>query len=248
MRATADPALRQLTPDSIVRSLQRGWSLFLQTRQLSVSYAMVFALIGVLILVAIVRASFAPLIVPLTGSLLAVGAVLLTGYFAIADRAAQGQAAHVSDVLGAYSRASSGMLAIAALSTMLFIVWVVDVATLYGFVVGRVPRQFLRYLGSSGLGSAFVIWSSLLAVTLPLVIFAISAFSVPLLYYGRVRAIQALRVSVIAVSRNFVVSLLWALILSFSIVASIVIFPLILLTFPVMAFASHALYRELFPD
>lgn len=248
MRATSSPQWRQLSPDSIVRSLQRGWSLFVQTRQLSVSYAMVFAVIGVLILVSIVRASFAPLIVPVTGSLLMLGAVLLTGYFAIADRVRQGQPARIGDVLGAYSRASSGMLAIAALSTLLFIVWVVDVATLYGFVVGRVPQQFLRYLGAAEPSSGFVLWSSVLAAILPLVIFAVSAFSVPLLYYRRVPAMQALRASVSAVSRNLVVSLLWALILAFSIVASIVIFPLILLTFPVMAFASHALYRELFPE
>lgn len=248
MRPSADPALRQLTPDAVVRSLQSGWSLFLRTRQLSVTYAMVFALIGVVILIGIVRASFAPIMVPLTGSLLMVGAVLLTGYFAIADKAARDQDVGFSDVLGAYTRTSPGMLAIAALSTILFIVWVVDVATLYGFVVDRVPRLFLRYLGSSEQGSAFVVWGTLLAAALPLVIFAISAFSVPLLYYRRARAMQALRVSVTAVSRNFVVSLLWALILSFSIVASIVVFPLILLTFPVMAFASHALYRDIFPD
>ena len=248
MRPSADPALRQLTPDAVVRSLQRGWSLFLRTRQLSVSYAMIFAMIGVVILIGIVRASFAPIVVPLTGSLLMVGAVLLTGYFAIADKAVRGQDVGFGDVLGAYKRTSPGMLAIAALSTILFIVWVVDVATLYGFVVGRVPRLFLRYLGSSEQGSAFVIWGTVLAAALPLLIFAISAFSVPLLYYRRAGAMQALRLSVTAVSRNFVVSLLWALILSFSIVASIVIFPLILLTFPVMAFASHALYRDIFPD
>jgi len=36
--------------------------------------------------------------------------------------------------------------------------------------------------------------------------------------------------------------------LSMAIIASIFIFPLFLLTFPVLAFASHALYRELFPE
>ena len=248
MRPSADPALRQLTPDAIVRSLQRGWSLFVQTRQLSVSYAMVFALIGAVILIGIVRASFAPLVVPLAGSLLLVGAVLLTGYFALADKAAQGADVGFSDVVRAYARSSAGMLAIAAVSTLLFIVWVVDVATLYGYVVGRVPRQFLDYVGLSEQGSAIVIWSSLLAGALPLLIFSVSAFSVPLLYYRRAGAMQAVRLSVLAVSKNLVVSLLWALMLSFSIVVSIVIFPLILLTFPVMAFASHALYREIFPD
>jgi uncharacterized membrane protein len=37
------------------------------------------------------------------------------------------------------------------------------------------------------------------------------------------------------------------MILAVTIIASILIFPLFLLTFPVLAFASHTLYRELFP-
>ncbi|WP_294262567.1 hypothetical protein [Propionivibrio sp.] len=41
---------------------------------------------------------------------------------------------------------------------------------------------------------------------------------------------------------------MWAVILAVTIIGSILIFPLFLLTFPVLAFASHALYRELFPE
>lgn len=247
MTAMTNPVARRLTPDSIVRSLQRGWALFLQTRQLSVSYAMAFALIGVLILVAIERASFAPIIVPLTGGLLFFGAILLTGYFALADRAALGERGSVADIVAAYRRISLPLLTVAALSTALFIVWVVDVATLYGFIVGRLPRVFLRYLPSPDDGSSFMVSSCLLAALLPVAIFAISAFSVPLLYYRRARLLQAVRLSVAAVFDNPAVSVLWALIVAFGIVASIVVFPLILLTFPVLALASHSLYCELFP-
>ena len=33
-----------------------------------------------------------------------------------------------------------------------------------------------------------------------------------------------------------------------TITVSILIFPLFLVTFPVLAYANHALYREIFPD
>jgi uncharacterized membrane protein len=79
-------------------------------------------------------------------------------------------------------------------------------------------------------------------------IFAISAFSVPLIYYRRAGLVRAVHLSVSAVFANLLPSLVWALILSVTIISSIVIFPLFLLTFPVLAFASHALYRELFPE
>jgi uncharacterized membrane protein len=71
---------------------------------------------------------------------------------------------------------------------------------------------------------------------------------VPLLYYRRAGLVRAVQLSIGAVFANLVPCLLWAVILSVSIVASILIFPLFLMAFPVLAYASHALYRELFPE
>ena len=248
MTANSDPAFSHLTCASLVRALRRGWALFLRSRQLSVTYAMIFSLIGVVILVGIERASYAPLIVPLGGGLLLVGPVLLCGFFALADRVARGESCTLSDIVSGCSRASLAMFAIALLSTALFIVWLADVATLYGVAVGRVPTLPGMFILLADDVVSFVVWGSLLALLLPLAIFAISAFSVPLLYYRSASFWPALRLSVSAVLSNFAVSAAWTVLLSFCIIGSIVIFPLILLTFPVLAFASHSLYRELFPE
>lgn len=61
---------------------------------------------------------------------------------------------------------------------------------------------------------AFLVGSSLIALLLPLAIFAISAFSVPLLYYRRASLWPALRLSVAAVLSNLAVSAVWTLWLS----------------------------------
>jgi uncharacterized membrane protein len=243
-----DPAYGRLTLDSIFRALRRGWVLFLITRQLSVSYAMIFAFIGVFILVGIERASFVPMIFPLAGGFMLLGPALLTGFFALADRVALRESCKFSDIVSGFSRTSPAMLAIALLSTLLFMIWVTDVATLYGFTVGRVPVSLLLFFSPSENVLSFLIWSSLVGAVLAFVIFAISAFSVPLLYYRRTGLVRAVILSVSAVFENLAVCLLWALILSVSIIGSILIFPLFLLTFPVLAFASHALYRELFSE
>ncbi|MBK8400883.1 MAG: hypothetical protein IPL29_07430 [Propionivibrio sp.] len=79
-------------------------------------------------------------------------------------------------------------------------------------------------------------------------IFSISAFSVPCSTTGGLDWVQAIVSAVTAVFANLLPSLLWAVILAVTIIGSILIFPLFLLTFPVLAFASHALYRELFPE
>jgi uncharacterized membrane protein len=248
MSLAKDPAFGRLTFASLSRAIRRGWQLFLSTRPLSVSYAMIFALVGLLILVGIERASFAPMIFPLAGGFMLVGPVLLTGFFAIADRAHLGQTSGFSDILSGFRRTSSEMLTVAFVCTLLFVIWVTDAATLYGFMVGRTPASMLTFVAPTAEVVSFLFWSSLLGIVLAFVIFAISAFSVPLIYYRRAGLVRGIHLSVSAVFANLLPSLVWALILSVTIISSILIFPLFLLTFPVLAFASHALYRELFPE
>ena len=200
MTAASDPAFRQLTHASLVRAWRSGWALFSRTRQLSVTYAMIFSLIGVVILVGIERASYAPLMLQLGGALLLVGPSLLCGFFALADRVTRGEGSTFSDIVSGCSRTSPAMFAVALVSTVLFTVWVIDVATLYGLTVGRVPMSPGMLVPLADDASSFLLWGALLALLLPFMIFAISAFSVPLLYYRRASLWSALRLSVSAVS------------------------------------------------
>ena len=248
MSDKTDTAFVRLSVESLSRAIGRGWDMFSRTRQLSVTYAMIFAFIGVLILVGIARASFAPMIFPLAGGFMLVGPLLLSGFFVLADRIARGEKCNLSDVATGYSRTSPEMMVIAAVCTILFMVWITNVGTLYGFIVGRTPVTLLLLLTPTANVVYFLLWSSLIGVFLAFIIFSISAFSIPLLYYRRAGLVQAVQLSVSAVFANFFPCMLWALILSMTIIASILIFPLFLLSFPVLAFASHALYRELFPE
>ena len=242
------PVFERLTINALSRALKKGWQSFLLTRPLSVSYAMIFAIVGMVILVGIEHASFAPMIFPFAGGFMLIGPVLLCGFFSMADRIQRGETCTFRDVVSGYSRTSREMLSIAFVCTLLFIIWITDAAILYGFVVGRLPVPLQMLVFPAGNVISFLFWSSLLGLVLAFLIFAISAFSIPLLYYRRTSLVRAVHLSVAAVFANLAPCLLWAMTLSVAIIASIFIFPLFLLTFPVLAFASHALYRELFPE
>lgn len=243
----ADAVFVRLTVRSLNRAIARGWNLFSRTRPLSVTYAMLFAVIGVVILFGIVRANVAPMIFPMAGGFMLVGPVLLAGFFAVADRVTRGERPGFADIAAGYAKTSPEMIVIAFVCALLFMIWVTNAGTLYGFIVGRTPVALPLLLSPTDNVVAFLLWSSLIGIFLAFIIFSISAFSVPLLYYRRVGLVQAVYLSIAAVFANLVPTLLWALILSVGIIVSIVVFPLFLLTFPVLAFASHALYRELFP-
>ncbi|MBK8895048.1 MAG: DUF2189 domain-containing protein [Propionivibrio sp.] len=218
------------------------------TRPLSVSYAMIFAVIGVVILIGIERASFAPMIFPLAGGFMLVGPVLLSGFFAMADRVRRDELCRFSDIVHGFSRTSREMLTIALVCTLLFMIWVADVATVYGFTVGRVPASLLTLFFPSKNVLSFMIWSSVLGALLAFVIFSISAFSVPLLYYRRAGLVQAIVSSVTAVFRQSATEPVVGRHSCRNDHRQHPDLPTFLLTFPVLAFASHALYRELFPE
>lgn len=245
---TKSVAYCQLRMASIPRAVGRGWDVFSRTRPLSVSFAMIFAFIGLLIFVGIEQASVAPMVLPVAGGFMLIGPLLLSGFFAIADCVAEKKTPEFSSILAGFSRITREMAALGFVCMLLFLIWMTDAATLYGFMVGRVPTSLLALVLPSGHTWSFLIWSSIMGAVLAFVIFAVSAFSVPLLYYRRVGLVQSVVLSVRAVFSNFIPCILWAACLGCAIIGSILLLPLFLVTFPVLAFASHALYRELFPD
>jgi uncharacterized membrane protein len=59
--------------------------------------------------------------------------------------------------------------------------------------------------------------------------------------------VEAIVASLRVVARNFAVTMTWALILATATIGSIILLPLFLFVLPVLAYASHALYREALP-
>lgn len=236
-----------LSMASIARAIRQGWAVFSQSRQVSIAYAMIFAVIGLLILTGIVQAGVTPMMLPLAGGFMLIGPALLCGFFSVADRVNQKSPTQFSDVFIGFSKASRQILAVALVCMLLLLIWLTDAATLYGFMVGRTPVPLLGLLPPPDKVRSFILWSSVMGAVLAFVIFAISAFSVPLLYYRRVELVQAIVLSVRVVFRNFIPCICWAIILSAAIIVSILLLPLFLLAFPVLAYASHALYHEIFP-
>lgn len=245
---TKEIIYRRLSMASIARAIRQGWIVFSQSRPVSVAYAMIFMVIGLLILTGITQADVAPMMLPLAGGFMLIGPVLLCGFFSIADRVIGKLPTQFSDVLIGFSNASRQVLVLALVSMLLFLIWLTDAAILYGFMVGRTPMPLLGLLPPPDNVRSFIVWSSVMGAALALLIFAISAFSVPLLYYRRAGLVQAVVLSVRVVFGNFVPGIAWALILSGAIIGSILLLPLFLVVFPVLAYASHALYHEIFPQ
>lgn len=233
---------------SLRRALHTGWRRFSLARNLCVSYALLFTVLGALLLGALEAATVTPMAIPLAGAFMLIGPILLVGYFAVGDALAERRTPRLVDILRAYREAPRQLWVLALVCALLFMIWLTDAATLYGFMVGRVPSGLAQLIAERSDVARFLMWSSLMGGGLAFIIYTVTVFSVPLLFYRRCALVGAVIASVRAVFSNLAVLLAWGGFLALSCIGAILLLPTFPLVFPVLALASHALYREAFPD
>jgi uncharacterized membrane protein len=246
-RAALTP--QRFSTADISDALVTGWHTFRSIPAASIAFAAVFALIGALVLVAVGAFGISPMALPVTGGFMLVGPALLTGFFRLAVIHAAGHRPRLMDAFAAFAHAPAGLWLVALLCAFLFLIWITDAAVLYAVMIGAehlaydlswVTRLQHRVV-------AFELWGALMGSVLAFAILAISAFSVPLLHERRAGLVAAVHASARAVFGNFLTCIAWGLVLSGATLLSILLLPLLTLVLPVLAYASFALYRRVFP-
>lgn len=243
------PALipAQISLADIRRAVAEGISLFRACPRLSVSYAAIFTMVGLGFFSLLELLRWAPLSASLAGGFMLVGPATLSGFFAMIDVHRAGRPPTFSDIVKSFAVLPRGAWAIAFVCTLLFAIWITDAGTLYTFIVSETQAGFGAMLPPRADVTRFLAYSSLMGAVLALIIFAVSAFSIPLIRDGRADMVSGVVASVRAILVNFPVMMAWALLLSATIIASMLVLPLLLVTLPVMAFASHSLYLCVYP-
>ncbi|MBU2477862.1 MAG: DUF2189 domain-containing protein, partial [Gammaproteobacteria bacterium] len=209
----------------------------------------VTAAIGLVILMGLYRIGLSALALPLAGGFMLLGPILLAGFFRLAELQTAGHRPGIRDALAGFRQAPMGLWVVALLCAFLFMIWLTDAGILYSFMIGKFDatqqplwlNQFQEDVVS------FSLLSMLMGSVLAFLVFALSAFSVPLLYQRRTTLIHAIYTSVCVVISNFLIAITWGLLLTCTIVISILLLPLLALTLPVMAYASFALFLRVFP-
>jgi len=243
------PTTRKLSLTDVNQSLRTGWEEFRSMPAVSLATGTVFVLLGLVVLIAVFRIGISAMALPFAAGFMLLAPIFLVGFFRLAELRSRGSRPHLMDVLAGFRRAPAGLWVIALLCTFLFLVWITDAGVLYSFMIGMVdPGEqpfWLNQLQQQVV--AFTLWSTLMGSVLAFIAFAISAFSVPLLYQRRATLVQAVFASVHAVLRHFIISITWGLLLTGSIVSSILLLPLLAVVLPVMSYASFAFYLRVFP-
>ncbi len=240
---------RKFSTADIGKVLVIGWRTFLAMPGPSIAFATLFDLIGLVLLAAIGLFGISPMALPFAGGFMLVGPALLTGFFRLAAMNARGHRPRLLEPFAAFAHTPTGLWLVATLCTFLFLIWITDAAVLYAVMIGseRLPYDLPWLIGLQRHVVAFELWAALMGLILAFIIMAISAFSVPLLHEGRASLVPAVHASVRAVFSNIPGCIAWGLVLSSVTMLSILLLPLFTVALPVLAYASFALYRIVFP-
>lgn len=232
---------------AIGRALRKGAATARRTRAVSLGYAGIFAVFGALILAALVRTGMTPFVVTAAGAFMLVGPAVLAGFFGIARAVEAGRRAGMDDVFNGFHHPPAALWAIALVCTLLFLIFVTDAGILYSYMIGGTPLFPADMLPPPEAAARFVFWAGVSGAAIAFMLFAISAFSVPLLCERRAHLVAAVVGSVRTVFANFAVTMAWAVLISAATILSILLLPLFPFVLPVLAYASHAFYREALP-
>lgn len=235
----------------IVDSIAKGFEFYLSIPGPSTLYTLPFAIIGLVIFYTIGLSGISPMFLSFAGGFMLIGPAMLTGFFRLANSRDSQSRPNPLDAFKAFKHAPAGLWVIALLCTFFFLVWITDAAVLYSMMIGStdLPYQLPWLINlESDQVIQFELWSALTGAVIAFIVFAVSAFSVPLLHDDRANLIQSVHASVRAVFHNFFNALAWGMILTGTVVISIILLPLFLVTLPVLAYASHNLYLKVFPS
>lgn len=241
--------IRTVTKDDPWVWLNAGWNDFALRPGISLTYGVTFTVVSYALAACLHYLDMLYLLLPLGAAFTLAGPMLAVGLYEVARRIEANEPVRLVDLLKVGGRAPTQLLIIGLLLLIALLVWL-RIATLLFvlFFTNGIPNltELIPTLALTANGIAFLVVGTTVGAVLAFSVFAISAVSVPLLLDRDVDAITAIVISVQAVMKNFGPMLLWAWVIALMTMVGIVtLFMGLIVTFPVIGYATWHAYRDL---
>jgi uncharacterized membrane protein len=234
---------------AIPRWLGQGWADFSNASLPSIAYAAIFCVIGAIALLVLLKAGLGLLFFVLAGGFMMTAPLLITGYFRVAQLLREGKEPRFDDILGAFRRAPGPVWVLGLAAAGMYLIWVTDALIIYSVYFDLkqpvVMSEFATNPGVRGNVAAFLFFAALLGSILAFIMYTVTVFAVPYAFDRGVGLVDAVVFSVKGVFGNLPVMLAWAAVLAAATFGTLLLaMPLIIVVFPILAYAGFAAYRE----
>lgn len=230
--------------------LASGWRDLWGAPRVSLTYGAVFAALSIGLTLGLMMSGLASLVLALAGGFLLIGPIAAVGLYEASRRLEAGEDVRLRHVLRAGAKAPGQLGFFGAILTFAYLAWVQVAFLLFMLFLDTnplpPPSQFLPTLLFTPRGLGLLVAGTVVGGMLALLVFAISAISVPLLLTRRLDAVTAINASLSSVRRNPKPMLLWAgLIAGFMALGIATLCIGLVLVFPLIGHATWHAFRDL---
>lgn len=247
--AVSEP--RRVAFDAPWAWLAAGWRDLWRHPTISLGYGLLVALASWTLFLGLLRIEALAMVLALAGGFLLVGPLLAVGLYQISHRLESERPVRFSDVFVPDKLARGQLAFFGVLLLLFFLAWVRFATLLASLFLGGLTlpplSQFVQTLLFTPSGLGLMVLGTIIGAVLAVVVFALSAFSIPMLVDRHTDAFTAARASVAAVAANPRAMGLWAALIVVMIAAGVATaFAGLIIAFPLIGHATWHGYRDVF--
>lgn len=249
------PVVRSITHIDLKKALLRGLADFKAMPTQVIFLAMIYPVVGILIIRATFHLNIIPVLFPIASGFALVGPVAAIGLYEMSrrrERAMDTSWIHAFDVF--YSPSLKAIVALVILLLTIFVVWIAIAQSIYisnfGYSEPTSIVEFTNTVLTTPAGHNLIIWGNSIGFLFALLIFVLNVVSFPLLLDRNVGAAAAIVTSFRTVLKNPFTMALWGLIIAVGLVlGSLPFFFGLAIVLPILGHATWHLYRAVIePD
>ncbi len=243
------PTIQQIGTDDVYDALKLGWQDFRAEPKFGLFFGGVYAVAGLFIFLQLFVLGQSLWIFPLAFAFPLIGPFAAIGLYEVSRRREQGLPQNWSEILEVVRNQRHGQLpSMAFVVLFVFMAWIWLAHLIFALFMGRFGTAIYSDIGSvltSVNGISMLIFGTLIGGAIALVLFSITAVSLPLLLEREVDFVTAMITSVSVVRENTVPMLHWAwIVVAVLVVGMIPLFLGLVVALPVLGHGTWHLYRK----
>ena len=235
---------------SITSWLQFGWQTFKQTKVASLAFSAIFGVIAAIIYALLISNNADLIIYPFIAGFFVVAPLLIIGFQKVAHRIANNETVSLKDFSLVSRGHNSGIWFAVFILCFCYFIWITDALVIYGLYFGIEPLPITEQLFTDEKLRDSLFWyllySALMGLITVVIGFLLGVFSIPLMIHQDMDFVPSVMLSIKTVVKHKLLMAKWALVLVVIMTVTLVfLLPLLVVVFPVLGYASYAVYHDI---
>ena len=242
--------IRKIGLSDLSDALRLGWEDFKAVPSHAIILCVIYPVLGLVLFRMVLGYSVLPLLFPLAAGFTLIGPFAALGLYELSSRRERGEEAAAWDAMHVLRAPSFGaMLGLGALLLALFVTWIAAADAIYISTFGHAPAasipDFATRVLTTPEGWSLIIVGCGVGFLFAVVALCVSVVSFPLMLDRHTTAIDAIRTSLRAVTKNPFAMAVWGLIVAaLLVIGSLPLFVGLAVVLPVLGHATWHLYRK----